>query len=515
MNLEQMTVKVRPRKNLEAIDLGVALVQKNIIELYKIWLIITLPIYLLISSVFIESGIWVYLGFWLFKPIWERPLLHYLSRQLFGENLSIRDCIKEFFSLAKIQWFASLTWRRLSLTRSLDLPIIQLEGLKGAQRSERIKVIHSSGSGTAVLLTALLALLENVFYLGLVALAYLLLPTQMSESIDIIKWISMESDSYMVDFIFNLLVYCSLTIVAPFYTACGFALYLNQRTHLEAWDVELSFKRLAKKLENQSKQQSIRLASLMFIMSLFFMPGSINDLYAEENKAQEANVSKNQLSNKKSKMMIKEITQSDLFNQKETRYHYEFNQSFESKDEVEKNSPSSPIWHYLGVFISMIMEFILWVIAALLIIFLIVKYRHLIKGVKLPKKKKVKRPEQLFGLELNTKSLPDKPWLVALGYLEEGKLREATSLLYRASLIWYIENTQVVIVEGDTELECLRKIEGVIEDNSNNFMQKLTSSWRRLAYAHQIPDVKQLREYCEQWPEVFNLSAMNEEAANE
>lgn len=153
MDLEKVTARIRPRRGWEAIDLGVSLVQQHARFLYQLWFIISLPFYILLSVGFFASPIWTLLCFWWLKPILERPLLHFLSRVLFGESLSMKQCLKAFWPVAKIQLIASLTWRRFSFTRSLDLPLIQLEGLQSIKRSNRLKILHSGDSGSAVWLT--------------------------------------------------------------------------------------------------------------------------------------------------------------------------------------------------------------------------------------------------------------------------------------------------------------------------------------------------------------------------
>src|SRR5207342_1489924 len=44
------------------------------------------------------------------------------------------------------------------------------------------------------------------------------------------------------------LYYVASTALEPFYVGAGFGLYLNRRTQLEAWDVELAFRRLRERL---------------------------------------------------------------------------------------------------------------------------------------------------------------------------------------------------------------------------------------------------------------------------
>ena len=40
-----------------------------------------------------------------------------------------------------------------------------------------------------------------------------------------------------------------MAFIEPFYVGAGFGLYLNRRTQLEAWDLEIAFRRMRKRLE--------------------------------------------------------------------------------------------------------------------------------------------------------------------------------------------------------------------------------------------------------------------------
>ena len=42
----------------------------------------------------------------------------------------------------------------------------------------------------------------------------------------------------------NLGLWLALGLIAPFQMGAGFGLYLNRRTRLEAWDLEIAFRRL-------------------------------------------------------------------------------------------------------------------------------------------------------------------------------------------------------------------------------------------------------------------------------
>jgi len=541
MNLETITAKIRPRRGWEAIDLGVTLVQNHAKTLYKIWFAISLPLFLVLTIAMNAVPEIMIIVFWWLKPIMERPLLHFLSRELFGESLSLKQCVRSFFSVAKIQWFASLTWRRFSFTRSLDLPLIQLEGLKGSQRAKRLRVIHSGDSGSAVWLTIVFILVETIIYLSLITLIYLLVPEVYLENFDLWKWMTGDTDSDLMAYLFNLLMYLGISLVAPFYVACGFALYLNQRTHLEAWDIELAFKRLATKLAEKSSNYKVRLASLLLpcLMVLNISMFDSNKAYAEEvepaeitivndegiepvlkepalkeekpeNKLKKESIDLSQLdlnslTHEQVKQLITDIKIGEDFHQKEMQEDYIYRKSTENEDGFKPQFSSG--WLIFAKLMALVVEFALWIFVAVLILFLIIKYKHLVFK-RVPNKKILqKRPEKLFGLDLNAESLPEKPWLVAKQLIGEDKFREATSLLYRASLIWYIDNSNARIKEGYTELECLTQISKYAKKSSQKYLQSLTYNWRALAYAHQIPTKAVLNELCENWPKNMAVKA--------
>jgi len=516
MDLEKVTAKIRPRRGWEAIDLGMSLAQKHAIVLYKIWFTISLPVYVLLSVLLAGSPIFAILSFWFLLPILERPLLHFLSRELFGEGLSAKQCVKAFFSVAKIQWFMSLTLRRFSFTRSFDLPLIQLEGLKGNARSKRLRVIHSGDSGSAVWLTVILFLVELIFYLSIITLMFLMIPEAYIDDFDLWQWMSMDTESEMAAQVFNFLAYISISIVAPFYVASGFALYINQRTQLEAWDIELAFKRLATRLSERSANSNVRLASwasicfLIFSMS-FLSPQSVKASEVEEEVTKteikdpdwKEKLDLENLSHINAKKLIKEIKNGEDFHQMETVESNEYRSTPDLDDIDDTPLDFSPGWFTFAKILAVIIEFALWIFVAVLVLFLILKYKHLIVRSVGNKKIPKKRPKKLFGLDLNSESLPDKPWLVAKQMIDNKQYREALSLLYRASLIWYIDHSDAVIKEGYTELECLKQITTSVNQQSSLYMENLTNNWRGLAYAHQIPELNQLNELCDNWPNVM------------
>lgn len=70
----------------------------------------------------------------------------------------------------------------------------------------------------------------------------------------------------------NIIGFCGMSLVEPCYVAAGFALYLNRRTGLEAWDLELGFRQMAARWAGPGRTVA-RLAVLVVGLSLLTAPG--------------------------------------------------------------------------------------------------------------------------------------------------------------------------------------------------------------------------------------------------
>jgi hypothetical protein len=61
--------------------------------------------------------------------------------------------------------------------------------------------------------------------------------------------------------------YLAMSAIEPLYVACGFALYLNRRTQLEAWDIDLAFRRMRTRLQTLGKVLGILLVCAWWPLS--------------------------------------------------------------------------------------------------------------------------------------------------------------------------------------------------------------------------------------------------------
>ncbi len=249
MRLTDASVAIRPRSTWEAMDLGILLARQHRGLLMTSWAIVTLPVFALLSLLLWEHPSIAMLLFWWLKPAFERLPLHILSKALFGDTPTLKQALLAWPRLLKPQLLASLTWRRLSMSRSVTLPVQQLEGLAGQARQQRLQVLLPQASRGAHWLTLIGVHLESVLWIGCMALFYLLLPRQVELDWDWQKVVfAAQHDWWWLEHLTNLFYALVLVAWEPIYVACGFSLYLNRRTVLEAWDIELIFRQLHQRL---------------------------------------------------------------------------------------------------------------------------------------------------------------------------------------------------------------------------------------------------------------------------
>ncbi|MDE2037333.1 MAG: DUF4129 domain-containing protein, partial [Pseudomonas sp.] len=175
MRLSDASVVIRPRTSWEAMDLGILLAREHRLLLMSSWAIVTLPVFALFSVLLWNHPTTALLLFWWLKPAFDRLPLYILSKALFGETPSLKQALRQSPRLLKGQLLASLTWRRFSLSRSFEMPVVQLEGLQGQARQQRLGVLQQRNAGAARWLTLIGVHLEIALWFGLMAGFYFFL----------------------------------------------------------------------------------------------------------------------------------------------------------------------------------------------------------------------------------------------------------------------------------------------------------------------------------------------------
>ena len=247
MQLDDLTIQVRPRSHREAMDLGLRLVQSYWRVIYRPLLLVVLPLFL-VTNLLLSEHMWLAgLIIWWLKPLYDRVVLYVLSRAVFGQIPSSGETLRNLPRLLKTGLFVNLTLFRFAPGRSFTLPVWQLEGLRGKARRERLRILQARASGHAYWLMFICIHIEIILLFSLYGLIYMFLPQD--SGFEVLAPFFAEVPPYWAELAANSLYLLAVLFVEPFYVAAGFMLYLNRRTELEAWDVELGFRRLAARLK--------------------------------------------------------------------------------------------------------------------------------------------------------------------------------------------------------------------------------------------------------------------------
>ena len=252
MELERISVVLRPRAPREAIDLGAAMLRANALAVWSAWFAFTLPVFVLCNALGVLLDLpWLGLVLmWWLKPLFDRLPLYVLSRAVFDRTLNWRETLR-----GQRQWgwrstLAALSWLRVDSNRALRLPMELLEGAPRKQRSARWKVLRRRIVADTSLLTYGCLQFELVLFLSAWLLGAMLIPHEWrAESLgDFFRHdVGDASTTWML--LAAALAYLAMSVIEPLYVACGFALYLNRRTQLEAWDIDLAFRRMRTRLQ--------------------------------------------------------------------------------------------------------------------------------------------------------------------------------------------------------------------------------------------------------------------------
>ena len=241
MQVDALAIQLRPRSMPEACDLGVLLAHRHARSVWSCYLPVFLAV-LVLAAATIELAPWAptLVVFWL-KPWMDRTLLFVLSRAVFGQSTRPRDVWAHRSTVLFGQLFSTLVLRRLSPWRSYTQPALQLEGQRGAARRKRRDQLLKGKRNAATLLQFVFGNCELAVLAGLMAMAVWFAPEGARGGV--LPWLANSSGGLAHDSVMLGIYALAVLLVEPFFVAAGFAMYLNRRVELEAWDIEQEFRR--------------------------------------------------------------------------------------------------------------------------------------------------------------------------------------------------------------------------------------------------------------------------------
>ncbi len=497
MDPARLSVTIRPRTPWEGVDLGFAMARHWFVPLWLLWLSLALPLYGLVALLVTDRPWLVILLVWWFKPLFEPMLLFWLSRALFDEALPVGEAWRSALAVLPGQLLQNLTWRRFNPNRSFNMPVAVLEQLKGREHKNRIRVL-GRGQHAGTWLTLVGVHFEMLLEVSFLVLLVLLLPEELG-------WLEFETlllqPGVLEEWLQHAGTLLAMSLIAPFYVAGGFALYLTRRSELEAWDIEIAFRRLVTRGRPQASKYPAMAAGLVMVASLL-LPGFVHDLEAAE------------IDRERAAETIRQVLADDDFGKWTEQAFWKY-----AGDKDQESGGISwlidLVLEFLEGFargIAAVSEGILWVGGGLLLALLVhrlIKNRDWLQKTEAGRSGRGGSPAALFGMALEPESLPDDVAAEVNRLLKAGQFRPALSLLYRGALVRLVHDHRLEIPGSATEGECLRLVREERPEQESALFERLTLHWVRLAYAHLPPSEEALRALCSDWNEVFQRGGRN------
>lgn len=487
MEIDRLAAVIRPRTPWEGLDLGFVLARLWFPALLGLWCVTALPI-ALFGGVLLKGSpdLWLLLVWW-FKPLYEAPLVFWLSRRLFGESLGVRDLWRARRQVFPLRLLPNLLWLRLHPSRSLQFPILILEGLEGKARRQRQRVLQGTG-GTGIWLTIICVHLESVLWLSGLLLVAIMIPDGLPKLDLSASVLEQGSTPYWVS---TLIYWLAMAAMAPFYVAAGFALYLARRTELEAWDLELVFRRVegAPRHRGRHRAQTGVVAMAMLAASLAAcLPSPAQGL---------------ELSREQAKEEIEAVLASKEF--KQTREIEIW--VYAGGEDASEDSGALPDWLLEllrglgrgGEMAAIAFKWLLFMAGGVLVLFVL---RRVLRDLHRPRRAPSAQQEAPMTVTLAPRTkieLPADILKEVEARIGRDDLRGALSLLYAASIDLLQRRYGLKVKESTTEFECLALVLGQLPADEGNLMGRLVRAWQRLAYGHCDPAPKELGALIHDW----------------
>lgn len=488
MQLDSVTAEIRPRSDWEAVDLGLALVRRDFWRCYVVWWLALFPVTVLAGWwLWNFPSLWLLL-FWWAKPFGSRLVLFEMSRRLFGERPSWKTTLCEIPKAYVRRFFYRLVWARFSPWLPVTLAVEDLEGLRGKAYKQRCNQVTRRGDGVIMWIYLIADLGAVWFGLAILVLLLMCIPTGQDGA-----W-SAAAESWDSNTPFDLPLLIMRTVMAclmlaislmdVFITGAGFGIYLNNRTWIEGWDVELAFKRLARRL-NRVVVPCLAALILLFPVSTFAVGESDSTRLIREVKAQP-------------EFKVHTVKQKVPVPPKSTK-------SLSWLERLFRMMNFGNAGDWLGKL------FVVSSIALLvgLTAWLIWLNRHAflwrrVDGAELvhPKMARV-----VMGMDVSPGTLPDDVPGAVMKLWNEGLHQEALSLLYRGAISKVMALHHVGIQESDTEGDCLRRVTQVGESAHPRYFHGITLLWMNMAYARRTPRDEEIELLCRNWPFVERSGA--------
>ena len=518
MRIDHLDVALRARSGWEAMELGTALSRRHARALWGSWLLASAPLFVVFNALgwWLDAFGWAWLAMWWCKPLFERAPLYVLSRGIFGEPVGTLAALRAQRHWGNSGFWGYLGWRRFSVLRSLCLPVNLLEGNAPAQRGARRRAVAAGAAGAAVVLTLACMAFEGVLVSGAIGAVFMFMPLELMSESWRAAWDMIGQDTpAWAQLGFNLACWLASVLIGPFYVGAGFGLYLNRRTQMEAWDVEIALRRLRERLLPAASTLALLLCLALPLASAPVhaqdaqtVAGQAGDAEEDEDSADEPATAANDPANTPAMIFGAAPVDTAGFRQAVNRAYEDplqrptrqvtrwkpIEQAEEKKKEdkalqSDGSSKGERSNRKAGIaWLARLAEWGLWALLGVLLLVLLLTARLWLPWLRGSGRRKADAVPQVVEeqVELPVVLPPDVATQAGLLW-DQGRPRQALALLYRASVRTVGERSGIALPPGATEAQCLRASRRMPEASDRDLFARIVRMWQYAAYGGRLP----------------------------
>lgn len=518
MRIDRLDVALRARSGWEAMELGSALSRRHARAVWGSWLLASAPLFVIFNALgwWLDAFGWAWLAMWWCKPLFERAPLYVLSRGIFGEPVGALAALRAQRSWGNAGFWGYLGWRRFSVLRSLCLPVNLLEGNAPAQRGARRRAVAAGAAGAAVVLTVACMAFEGVLVSGAIGAVFMFMPLELMSESWRAAWDMIGQDTpAWAQLGFNLACWLASVLIGPFYVGAGFGLYLNRRTQMEAWDVEIALRRLRERLLPAASTLALLLCLALPLASAPVhaqdaqtVAGQAGDAEEDEGRAEEPATAANDPANTPAMIFgaapvdtagfrqavnrayedplqrpTRQVTRWKPIEQAEEKKKEDKALQSDGSDKGERSNRKASI-----AWLARLAEWGLWGLLGVLLLVLLLTARLWLPWLRGSGRRKAEAAPQVVEeqVELPVVLPPDVATQAGLLW-DQGRPRQALALLYRASVRTVGERSGIALPPGATEAQCLRASRRMPDATDRDLFARIVRMWQYAAYGGRLP----------------------------
>ncbi|WP_414616499.1 DUF4129 domain-containing protein [Stenotrophomonas muris] len=518
MRIDRLDVVLRARSGWEAMELGSALSRRHARAVWGSWLLASAPLFVVFNALggWLDAFGWAWLAMWWCKPLFERAPLYVLSRGIFGEPVGTLAGGAADGRGPIPRGGAYQGGRPGCVLRSLCLPVNLLEGNAPAQRGARRRAVAAGAAGAAAVLTVACMAFEAVLVSGAIGAVFMFMPLELMSESWRAAWDMIGQDTpAWAQLGFNLACWLASVLIGPFYVGAGFGLYLNRRTQMEAWDVEIALRRLRERLLPAASTLALLLCLALPLacapahaQDAQTVSAQPDDAEANDDSAEEPATAENDPANTPAVIFgaapvdtagfrqavnrayedplqrpTRQVTRWKPIEQAEDKKKEEKTLQRERSDTGERSNRKAGI-----AWLARLAEWGLWGLLGVLLLVLLLTARLWLPWLRGSGRRKAEAAPQVVEeqVELPVVLPPDVATQAGLLW-DQGRPRQALALLYRASVRTVGERSGIALPPGATEAQCLRASRRMPDATDRDLFARIVRMWQYAAYGGRLP----------------------------